>query len=195
MHKKHLVAAVCVTLFLVLALTLSRQAATERAQVSGRRPATPGGLPEHVAYEFLFRRSVFFRGRAASAGKPQSLDPTLGREAGLRDEHIGVLDEIAAACLQEVKAQDEKARVLINSYRARYPARTLPQGQSLPPPPPELEAMQRERDAILLRGRDHLREALGESGFTRFSEFVMRRFGGRPAHSPAAPRRRVANKG
>jgi hypothetical protein len=170
-----------------VALTLSRDAATEHPQVGSRgRPAPPAGVPEHVAYEFLFRRSVFFRERAASAGKPQAVDPTPGREAGLRDEHARALDKIAAACLEEVKAQDERARVVINSYRARYPGRVVPPGQSLPPPPPELEAMQRERDAMLLRGRDRLREALGEKEFARLSEFVMRRFGGRAAHPPDA---------
>ncbi len=66
--------------------------------------------------------------------------------------------------------------MVIETFSAQYPNRVAPKGQKLPEPPPELKVMQAERNAIVLRGRDRLRAALGEQEFARFHDFVLRRF-------------------
>ena len=145
-----------------------------------------GGVPEHKAYEFLFRRVAFFRRKTAEAGKPLARDVGLQRETHLSDAQMRALDEIAASCLREVEAVDEEAHAVINAFREQhFPGGKLPEGQQLPPPPPELEALQQRRNAVLLRGRDMLMGALGNAMSGRFDSFVKERFAGKLPNSYA----------
>jgi len=138
-----------------------------------------GSIPEHVAYDFLFRRTARFRKKAVEAGRPEVPDAAFHREARLNTAQARALEEVAAAVSRQVEAQDARARVVIERFRARYPGGVVPRGKKLPPPPPELRAMQEERNAIILRGRDHLRGLLGEQKFAGFNDFVLRRFAGK----------------
>lgn len=74
-----------------------------------------------------------------------------------------------------MKQQDEKAQKIITAFRARYPGGKVPQGESLPPPPPELTRLWEERKAIILHARDRLREAFGEQKFKQFDAFLNNR--------------------
>lgn len=152
----------------------------QRAQVAHPPAVSQTEMPEHKAYEFLFRRVAFFRKKTAEVGKPAALDKRLQREMHLDDAQMRALDQIAATCLQEVEAQDAEARIVINAFKERYfIGKVVPRGQPLPPPPPELEAMQQRRNAMLMRGRGLLLAALGEGTFNQFNSFVKERFGGK----------------
>jgi hypothetical protein len=142
-------------------------------------PRTDTPVPEYVVYNFLFRGITTYKKRAEEKGHPQARNRSFQKEAGLTDDQYGKLDEIAAATLQEVDRQDARAKEIISAFRARYPGGVVPRGEKLPEPPPELLAMQEERNAMLLRGRDRLRAALGEQMFAHFHEFALKRFAGK----------------
>lgn len=117
-----------------------------------------------------------FRTNALASGRIQAANPALVKEGNLNDAQARALESIAAATLQEVEQQDARARRIIDAFRAQYPNGIVPKGKKLPEPPPELKVMQEERNAMILRGRDRLRAALGEQEFARFHQFAMRRF-------------------
>lgn len=177
MNKKQIMMISCVAALIAGALfTISHHASGTKAQVNEQQMAPQNALPEHVAYEFLFRRAARFKQSAVKAGQPLMLDSMLQREAGLSSNQIRVLDEIATASVQEVAALDQRARVIINQFRSRFPGRIVPPGEPLSPPA-ELEALQQQRDATILRGRARLQQAFGEQEFNRFDRFMQERYG------------------
>jgi hypothetical protein len=178
MKKKRLVIAACSAAVMAALLTFSHQSdGNAKASRPPRVVPRDTSIPEHVAYSFLFRSVASFRKRAEEIGMPAALNRALLKEANISEAQARVLDEIAATTLQEVERQDERARAVIKAFRDRYPGGVVPKGANLPEPPSELKAMREERNAILLRGRDRLRLALGDQGFARFHQFVMARFG------------------
>lgn len=128
-------------------------------------------VPEHVIYGFLFNRTARFN----SSMSRQLVRTSTEKEANLTDEQILALADIALACAEQLQQQDAKARQIIAAFRARFPDKQIPPGVPLPPPPPELKLLQAERNAIILRARNRLREAFGEEVFKRFDEAVKRR--------------------
>lgn len=179
MNKKRVIFLFCVAALIASTFALGKQAQTIHPSAHQVTQQSDSPVPEHVSYEFLFRRAAFFKKKVAEAGKPQTRDKMFQQEANISAAQANALDEIAAGCLREVDEQDARARVIIEAFRARYPDGIVPRGEKLPPPPPELKGMQVERDAMVLRGRDRLRAAFGEQEFGRFHEFVMKRFAGK----------------
>jgi hypothetical protein len=151
------------------------------------QPATTTGqaervIPDHVPYMFLFKHHHFNLQKAdelAQQGKDDSQYRLMfKRRAGLSDREAQDFDQITRECNQELAQQDAKAQAVIAEFRKQYPDGKLPEGVTLPPPPPELTQLQQEHDAIILRARDRLHAALGDEEFTRFDSFVQSRVKG-----------------
>ena len=143
-------------------------------------------------YWFVFhnvtRNNERTRELQAQGRARQGLHYPLQREAGLTQGQAQALSQIAAACTQEVKQQDERAQIVIRAFRAQ-----LPPGNTAPPPPPELRTMWEERNAMVLRCRDRLRLAFGDEAFTRFDNFAKFRYGTNTAPVPVNPVRAASN--
>lgn len=113
-------------------------------------------------------------GRSTLDASGQVIRTSVERDANLGDEQVLALTNIAFACARQLRQQDERAGRIIAAFRARYPGGKIPPGESLPPPPAELKLLQEERNAIILRARDSLRETIGEQVFSRLDEVVKR---------------------
>jgi hypothetical protein len=141
-------------------------------------PRSQLSIPEHITYGFFFNRIIAVQQRAT--GRPdayasgQVIRTSIEREANLSDAQLLVLNNIAFVCTQQLRGQDKRAGQIIAAFRARYPKGIVPPGESLPPPPTELKAMQEERNAIVLRARDQLRRVFGEQVFNRLDEILKR---------------------
>jgi hypothetical protein len=72
---------------------------------------------------------------------------------GLKDKEANLLDEIAGECERETAKVDAKAQRIIESTRARVANGQVVSIDQLPPPPPELKKLQRQRDMIVMRAR------------------------------------------
>jgi len=159
------------TLFVLVAFLLSSGALPAETQ------APPDRLPEAVLYWQMFRHAIALDKRADEMDRRGEDGSKLRRfyrdKAGLDESQAGLLDKIANECASEVAAQDRRAMEVIRAFRARFPNGRLSGGQTPPPAPPELAALQQERDAIVLKFRDRLRTELGESEFERFHTFVQ----------------------
>jgi len=186
MNRKYATLCLCIAALTAGVLAAGRphtssQHAPERALVPTLQHQQFGAVPEHVVYR-MFLRQIFNnqqqadkaerRGdrRAAHAWRHHYED------AELSEEQMRALTRIATECEQEVREMDAKARAIIDARRALYyPGDKVPPGGKLAPPSPELIAMQQERDALILRCRERVREAFGEQEFARLQDFLRRR--------------------
>jgi hypothetical protein len=139
-------------------------------------PAQDMRAPDHVIYDAFFHYVVALKDDATDlerSGKSgESLRNYVQVRAGLDYEQARLLDAIASSCVKEVEQQDRDARAVIEKFKAQFPGGRVPKGARVPPPPPELRAMQRQRDAIIVRARSRLQAEIGEVGFNRLAGFV-----------------------
>lgn len=201
MNKTRLLAALCLLAFAVGSITFGRHGQPlQRSQEPAAQDQTAGELPpevpDEVAYKHLFNHVTAFKKEAEKverAGKnPEPFKGYFKRKAGLSDDQVRLLDEIAAEGSLEVAALDTKARAIVKAYLAQYPGGQVPHGEKPAPRPPGLRAMAEERERLILHARDRLRSAFGEEEFIRFNKFVKRRIApnvhaGVAQQAPSAP--------
>jgi hypothetical protein len=162
-----------------LSALMSQQGQTQRPAQQGDAPAQrDGAIPQHIVYDELFYEVAFFKGEADKLdrqGKDSSgLRSIYKKEAKLDERRNALLFEIASDCERDVEALDMRAKEIITAFRARVQAMNIGPGETPPPAPEELKAIQEERNATILRARDRLREGFGDEEFGRFTEFVNR---------------------
>jgi hypothetical protein len=136
-------------------------------------------IPDHVVYKHLFSHVLALKAKAEEAEK-EGKDATqfrthFKRKAKLSDEEVQALNRVADEWQQEMLPIDARAKAVIQIYKAQFPGGQLPHGQAPPPPPPELRALSEQRDAAVLRARDRLKTAFGETEFNRFHGYVRDR--------------------
>lgn len=202
MTKKRMLIVMCVITLAASALAFGYQAQTNHSQqhqdsqanktsapqekseavvaasVSGdNSPVRQSGvIPERVVYRTMFRHFVALKKKAEEKEKQgqdgAALRHFYKREAKLNDKQEKELDRIASKVDLDVEKKDKRAKEIINEYRSHYPQGQIPKGETLPPPPAELQQLQDERNALILSARDELRKAFGEEEFQRFDKFV-----------------------
>lgn len=157
-------------------------AATQRP-TSTPASANGGEIAQFAVYRQLFRHFVFLKEKAAEKEQrgedSSSLRNFYKRQAKLDDKQVLTLDQVATETDDAVRKLDEKAKKITDKIRAKYPEGKLPKGEQPPPLPEELKVMQKQRTAIILHGRDRLRESLGEQEFQRFDEYVQQNIASR----------------
>lgn len=135
---------------------------------------------EHIVYRQFFRHLAALKQRAAemeTQGKSGKAFRTHYKDKiGLKDKEANLIDEIAAECDRETAKVDAKAQRIIESTRARVPIGQVVSSDQLPPPPPELKKLQRQRDMIVMRARYRLVSELGAYGFQRVDDFIKLNF-------------------
>ena len=173
MTKKLTILAIGVILFGIAAFAFSGQMnfpVTSSAQ--NKAPEAP----DNVVYRHLFRHVAALKAKADELERQGKDAGNLRRffkhKASLSDDEAQVLDQIAAQCAAEIKGIDERARPIIEAYKAQYPNGQVPHGQLPLPPPAELGQLEQERDSLVLRRRDELQAAFGAEAFARFNNFV-----------------------
>lgn len=95
---------------------------------------------------------------------------------GLKDKEADLLDEIAAECERETAKVDAKAQRIIEATRRRFPNGQVASIEQLPPPPPELKKLQRQRDMMVMGARHRLVTELGAYGFQQIDDFIKLNF-------------------
>lgn len=140
----------------------------------GVGPVNPN-VPEHVVYSFLFRHQNFMKKKAEEAesrGQDSSFfRKYYQREAKLDDRQAAMLSDIATQFELDVKAIEAEAQLVINRLRAQRASAPKKSDQS-PPPAPELIALQKRRDNVVLQARNQLERVLGPTSFNEFQTYV-----------------------
>ncbi len=179
--KHHCVSGVVALVVVVLMLGMP-PGFIARAQVEQRSDRKwSSSVSEPVLYRTLFH-TVFLLNEEAEAAEragrtevAQALRRAFWQEAGLGAEESAILDRLAAECEEAVRAVDARAREILTARRANYPDGKLRAGQQPLPPSAELFALQREREAVVLRYRDRLRETFGPQAWEAFDQRVLAR--------------------
>lgn len=133
-------------------------------------------IPTQVTYLFLFKRIENLEKRATEE-EAKGKDGKIYRQhyknkAKLSDEQNAALSKVAKDCLAEVSKKDAEAKKIIDKEHAKHPGGKLYPGEPIPTPPIELTTLQQERDAIVLRYIDFLKESFNEADFSKFQQFV-----------------------
>lgn len=141
---------------------------------------SPGfSIPEHVLYESIFRLDLSFRRKALeqelSGQTVTSLKTYFKDEFGLNDEEDDLLRQTAIEYIEDIEPVNAQAIQLLAQLREQYQDGAIPDGQSVPAPPPGLEDLQNQRNSIALQSRDKLANRLGKK-FEMFDELVKTRF-------------------
>jgi hypothetical protein len=154
-------------------------------------------IPKHIVYGLLFREAAAFRQKAKELkdhGKDaSSVEGFHAKRAKLRGDQAEVFERIASECQRKVDEIEEQAKKIIEKDRAQHPGGKLKPGESLPEPPKQLQELENHRRAVIMKGRDDLRAAMGASEFQRFEEFEERDVAeraksvGRPPHAVTPP--------
>jgi hypothetical protein len=127
-------------------------------------------LPEHVQYYFLFRHLSVIKETPAAA--------RFQAKAGLNSGQLQALTSIAVNNERELKMLDERAKIIIDNFHAQYPPGRLPSGVVPPALPQEINVLQQQREATIMRYREQIGRMFGESDFARFDAFVNDEIGG-----------------
>lgn len=193
MNKKAIFLLLCIAIFCIDIFTVAKNArSNDRATQPQQQGNQASSIPEPVIYSILFHFVVDVRAQAKEtelSGKdPSSLNSYFRLVANLDDGQARALNEIAAECIAEADKQDRKARDVIDRFRAQFPSGKVHKGTKLPPPPPELQAMQQEKNEILLKYRDKLRASLGETGFENLGKFINEQIVPKVTITPAQKR-------
>ncbi len=137
-------------------------------------------IPPQILYDQMFRLIVAFNRKAEiqrlKGETITSLPSYFKEEAHLSDQENEILQQVALEFLQEVKPIDDQATILITQIRESFPDGVIPEGQQVPPPPPELANLQDERNSAAIKYRDRLNELLGNARFADFDRFVQGSF-------------------
>jgi hypothetical protein len=145
-----------------------------------KQSPNPSQAPEHVVYRQFFHHLVALKQRAEEAeshGKSgTALREHYKAKIGLKDKDADLLDQIAAECDRETAKVDAKAQKIIDGIRRRFPNGKMASPEELPPPPPELKALQLKRDMIVMRARHRLVTELGAQGFQQIDDFIKLNF-------------------
>lgn len=173
MTKKLTVLLIGVVLLGVIAFSFNRQI-NSAAPVSAENKSPE--VPDEVVYRHLFRHAAAFKAKSDELerqGKDaEHLKGFFKHKASLSDDEAQTFERIAVQCALEIKLIDERAKPIIEAYKAQYPNGQVPHGQPPAAPPAALRQMTKERNDLVLRKRDELRAAFGENEFGRFQDFV-----------------------
>jgi hypothetical protein len=161
-----------------------------RSDNTGTQAGTGTSIPQQVLYRHVFHHVSLLKKKADDAdAKGEDGNKYRGfykHQAHLSDDQAKSLETIALDCDTQVTDQDNRAKTVIDSFRAQHA--THVKGEPVPPAPDEIKAMQEARNAITLKARDQLHAALGDQDFKRFDDFVQHTMG--PAIETLIPERR-----
>jgi hypothetical protein len=141
-------------------------------QTSTSRIRVSNDLPDHTVYHFLFAEIAYLKKRGAPAAK--SIE-RIERAYEINDDQAIMVEQYALSCMEEVKQINSRAREIIRTAKAHYMENEVKRGLPIPPPPPVLRELQKERDATFLRWRKKLEDSM-PNDFTRFDKKVREKF-------------------
>lgn len=163
--------------------------------VGGTQQTTQVAPPERF-YPLLFRHTLYLQQQGADIGSPlpsadisgvqnasSPLNAYFERRVGMRGNEITILTNEARSWKAEADPIDAKARTMIDAIHARTPGGQLTSGQQPPLVPPELIALQQQRDTITLRHVHKLKNAFGADRFSSIDQALRGQVNLGPRHA------------
>jgi hypothetical protein len=140
-------------------------------------PQTPpaAGKMDGPAFRIFLRRAAWLDRKAAErtrAGKSTSLSTVHMNAANLTEEQNRLFLEEVREFLRKVDALDTRARQIIEEAHRKYPNGYLLPGQPIPPPPPELNELQSQKERLTEDTIQRLHDRLGPEAFQRLQQYA-----------------------
>jgi hypothetical protein len=166
------------TLLIFVALGVGQSQAPTVPRTAGVAAVKP--LPQRVVYWQLFRHILFLEHQADLADQ-RGLDGSQLRNfyqvhANLTAAEATLMKQYAQGTTTAVQAVDVQIQAAVARFRAQFPGGKLPSHSALPPPPPELQTLQDQRDNLVLSNVAGLQSALGAGRFQNFDAYVQTSF-------------------
>jgi hypothetical protein len=147
-------------------------------KVQDKPSAQTHPIPEHLSYWVLFQHKVMLDQKAkeveAQKGNGSPYRSGLKAVASLSDKEAQLLEQVSHETYEKVKAQDAKAKQIIEALRKQSPDGNFQLGKGNPEVPPVLKAMQIERDNMIKAGMIKLADGFGSSRFLNLDQFVKK---------------------
>lgn len=138
------------------------------------------------AFRTLFIQDAVYRKLADDADLASSPKPFLRRvlatKFGLSGQDSASLDRLSLAYQAEVAPIRAQILGSIQKFHSKFPNSQIPRGADISPPP-ELQGLQQQLEAVTLRYRDMLRNSMQEQEFQRVQASVRDSFGNPSAQS------------
>jgi hypothetical protein len=162
---KHLIAA-----FILASASLMGQT-TEIVTVG---PSASVRIPKHLIYQHFLAMVSDLDNKATAAGAtdPYQFAQPFAR-ARFENADLDLMRTEARALIADLKNVDQKAKLFIDDYRARAKA-AASQGQPVPPLPPDLRRLEKERTAVSINHMMTLRTSLGPATTAHLEAYFAR---------------------
>ena len=136
---------------------------------------TARDVPDYMVYETVFRLAKFGWSPEVERGF-SPLDLIICRrfkmQKILNKMQEKALTQIAGETFVELDKLAQKAKPLIEEFRAKMRSGKPVQGEARPLPPPELEEISKQRIAVIEEAYEKLKVSFGEKDFANFNYFV-----------------------
>jgi hypothetical protein len=155
-------------------------------------PSESAPIPKHLIYQHFLSivNDLDAKATAAGATDPYQFAQPFAR-ARFENADLDLMRTEARALKTDLKNVDQKAKVLIDDYRARAQAAAA-QGHPVPPLPPNLRLLEKERTAVSINHMMTLRMSLGPDKTSRLEAYFAREIAPHISlqplgHAPADP--------
>jgi hypothetical protein len=168
-------------------------AAEKKTPIKGKDAQASVAVPEHVIYEFYFRRMAFLddlakkqssqavatignQGMTAQNSQASAkLQGASLKELEISDDQKAVLKQVAADALSQAAALDAQAAEIIKSHRAQQAEKKLAIGGGRDKgakASPDLVELQAERDAIFIKAKAALSKQMTAADFAKIDAYI-----------------------
>jgi hypothetical protein len=160
-----------------LLITLILASASLLGQTTGTASAAPSAsapIPKHLIYQHFLAMVSDLDNKAIAAGAtdPYQFAQPFAR-AQFQNADLDLMRTEAHALIADLKNVDQKAKLIVDDYRARAKA-AASQGQPIPPLPPDLRRLEKERTAVSINHMMTLRTSLGPQTTAHLEAYFAR---------------------
>lgn len=163
------------SLFLLALCSLTvhaQSAAPDEVKIAGAQPANTQKLPPYVVYRHFLAwiNQLDNDAKRSGAANPYKFAEPFGR-ANLQHGQLDALRDAAHRLDADLLKHQARAQLIIDRYR-REANKDLAEGKPLPPAPPEIRRLERERTALLIQSYVAVRSALGPEASAQLDKYV-----------------------
>ena len=157
------------------ATSIPNEAPPRQIHRSPDNSTTARDVPDYMVYETVFRFAKIGWSPEVERGI-SPLDLIICRKYKMKkilnNDQEKFLNQIAEETFVELNKLAQKAKPLIEEFRAKIRSGSPVQGAERPMPPPELEEISKKRIAVIEESYEKLKVSFGEKVFANFNDFV-----------------------
>jgi hypothetical protein len=154
----------------------AQSAASDELKIAGAQPANTKKLPPYVVYRHFLAwiNQLDNDAKRSGAANPYKFAEPFSR-ANLQHEQLDALRDAAHRLDTDLLKHQARAQLIIDRYR-REANKDLAEGKPLPPAPPEIRRLERERTALLIQNYVAVRSVLGPEASAQLDKYVEYEF-------------------